>query len=172
VDASVANGNLLEVRSTPTLFVNGRRAPRARTPNTGSFFTMVGERFSDQPVQFKFKPGDIKGQWANEPDAEVVAFEKWTDFRQHIRSVFSESNVVQLSGSAASHTHEAGARFFVENTPDSLDTPGEWYLDRRTQSVLSRRHRSSTPTPHTLVYYPAPGALSVTRNPKSSSEAV
>jgi len=25
VDASVANGNLLEVRSTPTLFVNGRR---------------------------------------------------------------------------------------------------------------------------------------------------
>jgi protein-disulfide isomerase len=25
VDASIANGNLLEVRSTPTLFVNGRR---------------------------------------------------------------------------------------------------------------------------------------------------
>src|SRR5260370_34151514 len=25
VDASIANGNLLEVRSTPTVFVNGRR---------------------------------------------------------------------------------------------------------------------------------------------------
>ncbi len=114
-----------------SLFVNGARATRARTPNAGSFFTMQGERFSDQPVRFKFKPGDLKPQWTNEPDAEVVAFEKWTDFRQHIRAVSPGNNVVELSSRAAVHTHEAGARFFVENTADSLDAPGEWYLDRR-----------------------------------------
>jgi hypothetical protein len=118
-----------------SLFVNGRRAVRARTPNVGSFFTMQGERFSDKPVRFKFKAGEIKPAWASEPDAEIVAFEKWTDFRQHIRSVFVESNVVELSGNAAPHTHESGARYFVENTVDALDTPGEWQLDRQSGLV-------------------------------------
>jgi hypothetical protein len=118
-----------------SLFVNGRRATRARTPNEGSFFRMQGERFIDQPVHFRFKPGDIKPAWTNEPDAELVAFEKWTDFRQHIRMVNIESNIVQLSSNAAPHTREAGARYFVENTAGGLDAPGEWYLDRKTGIV-------------------------------------
>jgi hypothetical protein len=118
-----------------SLFVNGRRAVRARTPNAGSFFTMQGERFSDKPARFRFRPGDIKPAWANEPDAEVVAFEKWIDFRQHIRSVSVESNVVELSSNAAPHTHESGARYFVENTADSLDAPGEWQLNRQSGIV-------------------------------------
>jgi len=113
-----------------SLFVNGRRAIRARTPNAGTFFRMEGERFSDKPAQFKFRAGDIKPQWAEEREAEIVAFEKWTDFRQHIRAVLAESNIVRLSTNAAPHTHEAGARYFVENTVDSLDAPGEWHLDR------------------------------------------
>src|ERR1043166_2421028 len=118
-----------------SLFVKDRRATRARTPNAGSFFHMQGERFSDKPVLFAFKPGDLKPQWANEPDAELVAFEKWIDFRQHIRAVLTDSNVVRLSTNAASHTHEPGARYYVENTADSLDAPGEWYLDRQTGLV-------------------------------------
>ena len=114
-----------------SLFVNGRRAVRARTPNAGSFFKMQGERFSDKPAQFKFKPGDIKPHWADDREAEIVAFEKWTDFRHFIRAVLVESNMVRLSTNAAPHTHEAGARYFVENTADSLDAPGEWHLDRK-----------------------------------------
>jgi parallel beta-helix repeat protein len=92
---------------------------------------MQGERFSDKPVQFKFRAGDIKPAWADDPNAEAIAFEKWTDFRQHIRAVLVQSNVVRLSGNAAPHTHEAGARYFIENTADSLDAPGEWHLDRK-----------------------------------------
>jgi hypothetical protein len=113
-----------------SLFVNGRRAIPARTPNTGNFFRMQGERLSDKPAQFKFAKGDIRPHWVREPDAVVVGFEKWTDFRQHIRAVTTNDNVVRLSGNAAEHTHESGARYFIENTADSLDAPGEWYLDR------------------------------------------
>lgn len=117
------------------LFVNGRRATRARTPNTGTFFRMAGARIVDRPVHFKFRPGDIKSEWANDPALELIAFEKWTDFRQHIRSVNLESNVVRLSGFAAPHTRESGAQYFVENFADALDAAGEWYLDRETGVV-------------------------------------
>src|SRR4051812_27160005 len=64
-----------------SLFVNGQRATLARTPNAGSFFRMRGERLGDKPPQFKFAPGEIKSHWLQEPDATIVAFEKWTDFR-------------------------------------------------------------------------------------------
>jgi hypothetical protein len=115
-----------------SLFVNGRRAVPARTPNVGSFFRMQGERLSDKPVQFKFARGDIQPHWLEEPDSTVVGFEKWTDFRQHIRALGTNDNVVRLSGNAAAHTRESGARYFVENTADSLDAAGEWRLDRAT----------------------------------------
>lgn len=118
-----------------SLFVNGRRAVLARTPNAPDFFRMQGARVSDKPAQFKFAPGDIKPHWAKEPDAVVVAFEKWTDFRRHIRVVNTNENRVGLSGNAASHTHESGARYFIENTADALDAPGEWHLDRSTGIV-------------------------------------
>ncbi len=117
------------------LFVNGQRATRARTPNEGAFFRMQGARFSDKPARFRFKRGDVKPEWAGEPDLEVIGLEKWTVFRQHIAGVLIESNVVQLSGNAAPHTHEEGAQYYIENTADSLDAPGEWYLNRKTGLV-------------------------------------
>jgi hypothetical protein len=116
-----------------SLFVNGRRAERARTPNAGSFFSMQGERFGDKPVQFHFKFGDIKPEWADDPDIELVGLETWISYRLHIRTLNTESNSVQLSGDAAAWTHETGGgRYFIENTMDALDTPGEWYLNRKT----------------------------------------
>jgi hypothetical protein len=98
-----------------SLFVNGNRAVTARTPNTGRFFRMEEARLSDKPIQFKFAKGDIKPHWAQEPDAVIVGFEKWTDFRRHIRAFVREDNVVRLSGDGGSHTRESGARYFVEN---------------------------------------------------------
>jgi hypothetical protein len=113
------------------LFIDGRRATRARTPNEGTYFRMAGARFVDKPVHFPFKHGDIKSVWAGDPDIEVIGFEKWTVFRQPIAAVLTESNVVQLTGQAGPHTRESGAKYCIENAPDALDAPGEWYLDRK-----------------------------------------
>jgi parallel beta-helix repeat protein len=133
-DARVQLGDNWQFRS---LFINGRRATRARTPNEGELFRMVGERFNDKVFQFKFRAGDIKPSWAEAGDVEVIAFEKWTDIRQFIREVNTESNVVTLSGSSSPHTRESGARYFIENAPDSLDVPGEWRLDRNSGVVTA-----------------------------------
>jgi hypothetical protein len=122
------------------LFINGQRATRARMPNEGSYFRMNGARFIDKPVHFKFKAGDIKPEWAGNPDVEVIGLEKWTVFRQHIAAVLTDSNVVRLTGIAAPHTRESAAQYYIENTPDALDAAGEWHLDRRqgTVSYLAR----------------------------------
>ncbi len=118
-----------------SLFINGRRATRARTPNEGRYFHMQGARTQDNPVQFKFKKGDIRKEWAEDPDVELVAFEKWTDFRQHLKAVDERAEMVTLSGSAAPHTREVGAQFFIENAADALDAPGEWHLNRKSGVV-------------------------------------
>ena len=133
-DARTQLGTNWQFRS---LFINGRRAVRARTPNEGDLFRMDGARFNDKPFQFKFRSGDITPAWAGPGDVEVVAFEKWTDLRQFIRDVNTKSNVVTLSGSSTPHTREAGARYFVENAPEAIDVPGEWRLDSRTGLVAA-----------------------------------
>jgi hypothetical protein len=115
-----------------SLFVDGQRAVRARTPNVGQYFRMAGQRFSDDPARFRFRGNDLRPEWVSQPDLEVVGFEKWTSFRQHLRALDAASNAVTLSFNAAAHTHEDGAQYFVENTPDALDAPGEWHLDRAT----------------------------------------
>lgn len=133
-DARAQFGTNWQFRS---LFINGQRATRARTPNEGELFRMDGARFSDKPFQFKFRAGDLKPEWAAAGDVEVIAFEKWTDIRQFIRQVNTESNVATLSGSSTAHTREGGARYFVENAPDAVDVPGEWRLDRNSGLVTA-----------------------------------
>jgi hypothetical protein len=118
-----------------SLFANGQRLPRARTPNQG-FFRIQGESPQDKPVKLKFKPGDIKKAWADDGDVEVVAFLAWSDLRMQIRSVDESTRVAVLSGDPQPSNREANAQYFVENAPDALDTPGEWYLDRRRGVVL------------------------------------
>jgi hypothetical protein len=116
-----------------TLFADGRRAVRARTPNEGEYFQMVGQRFSDDPVRFHFRRSDLPPALAAEPQLELVGFEKWTSFRQYLRGVDAVSNAATLSFKAAAHTREPNARYYVENARVALDAPGEWHLDRATR---------------------------------------
>ncbi|MCL5099414.1 MAG: right-handed parallel beta-helix repeat-containing protein, partial [Candidatus Omnitrophica bacterium] len=116
------------------LFVNGRRQQRARTPTTG-FFRIGGPSPQGEPAKLKFKAGDIKKEWANRSDVEVVALMAWADFRLPIREVDEENHVATLAGRAAPSNRENDARYYIENAPDGLDAPGEWYLDRETGVV-------------------------------------
>ena len=120
-----------------SLFVNGQRAVRARTPNEG-FFRIQGESPQDKPVKLRFKAGDIQKSWADSGETEVIALLAWADFRLYIRSVDDQANIATLSGNARPSNKEANARYFVENAPGSLDAPGEWQLDR--QQGIVRYH--------------------------------
>ncbi|MDB6033802.1 MAG: hypothetical protein JWM16_4140 [Verrucomicrobiales bacterium] len=113
-----------------SLFVNGERKQRARTPNTG-FFRIQGASPKGNPAKVHFKPGDIKQEWADPGDVELIALIAWADLRMPIRAVDTETNVATLSGNARPSNQESNARYYIENVPDGLDTPGEWYLNRK-----------------------------------------
>lgn len=116
------------------LFVNGRRAARARSPKYG-FFRIDGESPQNRPFLLRYSGNDIKEEWANQDDVEVVAYLAWSDFRMPIVKVDADAHLATLGSSLDPSARETDARYFVENAPDALNMPGEWHLDRETQEV-------------------------------------
>ncbi|MBI4878029.1 MAG: right-handed parallel beta-helix repeat-containing protein [Acidobacteria bacterium] len=131
------------------LFISGRRAQRARTPNFG-FLRIDGPSPVDKPFQLKYRGADIKPEWAG-TDAEVVALLAWADIRMPIVSVDAESHIATLAGAPRKSNREIDARYYIENAPDALDTAGEWYLDRKTGVVSYRPVTGEDPTKEQVI---------------------
>ena len=121
------------------LFVNNRRRPRTRLPKEG--FYRVAELI-DVPQdlawnvgqdKFRFDAADLKA-WRNPGDTDIVALHFWIESRMQIKSVDESSKTVHLNKRSTFRLSEdyqpTGARYFVENVFEALDTPGQWYLDR------------------------------------------
>jgi len=121
------------------LFVNGERRYRPRLPKQG-YFTIAGQvppppdalKASDS---FIFHAGEIRPDWANLRDVEVLAFQVWTMARMRIADVDDAQLRVRFTGTSCPGNwwgFEKGKRFLVENVREALSAPGEWYLDRPT----------------------------------------
>ncbi len=111
------------------LFVNGERRVRARTPNTGEYFIVKGILTEDDPAVLPFDGTDINPAWAEKGDVELVSLNKWTEFKLPIKAVDIKKKTATLTQKFYNWIRETNARYWVENTPDALDIPGEWYLD-------------------------------------------
>ncbi|HVY68512.1 MAG TPA: right-handed parallel beta-helix repeat-containing protein [Verrucomicrobiae bacterium] len=113
-----------------SLFVNGQRARRARTPNEG-FFRVEGASPAGKSATFRYRDADIKPAWAGS-EAEVVTLVAWMNTRMFIHAVDGATRTVTLSSQSHPDIRENDCRYYIENAPDSLDAPGEWQLDRKT----------------------------------------
>ncbi|HUT95380.1 MAG TPA: right-handed parallel beta-helix repeat-containing protein [Thermoguttaceae bacterium] len=131
------------------LFVDGRRATRARAPNDG-YFRVTG--LVDEPPgvawnvgvdKFRFQKGDIR-PWEDLGNVEVVVFHSWNTSRVRIASVDEKEGVVTFTGPTIFRplAWDPDQRYYVENARELLDEPGEWYLDGPSG---------------TLLYWPLPG---------------
>ncbi len=116
------------------LFISGRRAQRARTPNFG-FYRMDGASPQDKPLRVHFRGSDIRKAWADAGNVEVVGLLAWADFRMPIVAVDEAAHLATLTLDPRPSNKEADARYYIENAPDGLDTAGEWYLDRKADTV-------------------------------------
>jgi parallel beta-helix repeat protein len=116
------------------LFIDGRRATRARTPNYG-YFRIDGDSSQATPFELHYRGNDIKKEWADQGDVEVVAYLAWSDMRMPIVKVDEGTHLATLGSDPNKSNREEDARYFIENAPDALDMPGEWYLDRKAQTV-------------------------------------
>jgi parallel beta-helix repeat protein len=89
---------------------------------------------SDSATEFRYAPGDFQASWAQASDAEVHIFQSNScrAFKEivSLRAVDEKSRTVTVAGKECLVPLGAGDRYFVENVPEALDSPGEWYLDR------------------------------------------
>lgn len=135
------------------LYVNGRRAVRARTPNDGFYHiqdiseiiidpsTVIKENFdskvknlaiqrisiypSDSHVFHSFTKKDFE-------NAIVTFYHKWDITRKRIASFNIDSSTIYTIGNSMKSWNmlDNKTRYIIENYKDALDTAGEWYLDR------------------------------------------
>jgi hypothetical protein len=83
-----------------------------------------------------------------------VALLAWAEIRMPIVSVDPQANMALLTGSPRPSNREADARYWIENTPEGVDAPGEWYLDRTT-GILRYRPRAGEDVPNEEIIAPA-----------------
>ena len=115
------------------LWVNGRRAIRARAPNDGYY--RIAAAGTDKRTSFTAEPKDIT-PIANPTTAEVVYFHDWSISRVGVKSIDSDKHTYQLVGPIGANSpffaicgFEQHPRYFVENAIELLDAPGEWFFD-------------------------------------------
>lgn len=115
------------------LFVNGRRATRARTPNEG--FRRVDRSGEDRRTSLFIDSKDAALFSGDLSRAEFVYFHDWSTSRVKIAGFDPQTLEVRFSqvvGCSAPHyaiCNWPHPRYYLENGRDMLDAPGEWFLD-------------------------------------------
>jgi len=163
---TVRNGvwkvQLPEVRSGAwrfrTLFVNGRRAQRARTPDNPEHFLHVGGLLegtpaTDKPGPFRargnqgfiYRPGDLEN-WPRLDEAVFFTYEAWACGIRKAASLDEATRTILFRRAARwPAVHHGEDRYWVENLPELLNAPGEWWLDCRTGELSYIPRPGETP---------------------------
>ena len=125
-------------------FVNGKRAVRARTPNTGFYKVENAKeiilhkgtgRIPEFAVQqIRLKPDDVSLLQNENPDnlknAVVTFYHKWDVTRKYIDHFNADSSLVSIRGKGMQPWNQinGSSKYYIENMPSVLDAPGEWFL--------------------------------------------
>lgn len=127
------------------LFVNGRRATRAKSPNT-SYYTIAAMREEakekgrgrpSRAVHYLTADGKafaevagLKGRALQ--DVNLVVYHKWDNTRRFIEALDPAKKIIVTRGQGMKpwNPWKKGSRFILENYKAALDQPGEWFLDR------------------------------------------
>jgi hypothetical protein len=124
------------------LFVNGRRAVRARTPN--KFYHYIGDtsevllegsknkyRRTTTVLGDALKP--LRNIDSDElGDVILVAYHKWCISRRFLKEIdTAENKIITVGEKLKSYSGwPKNTRFHLENFKAALDAPGEWFLAR------------------------------------------
>jgi hypothetical protein len=132
------------------LYVNGRRAVRARLPNKtndltfGPYYRITGWDASGRRV--RINASEI-ANWSGLQEIEMVVKRHWTQSRFRINRFQVEGNQAWVYFQEPESSIEtwqpdggppgwdAGQTFYFENSIDLLDVSGEWFLNRAANEV-------------------------------------
>jgi hypothetical protein len=125
------------------LWVNDRRAIRARAPNYWEFELPLN--ITEEPATTE--DGKVKHRFSVKPEAlaklkgldgtaihdvQIVVFHKWDTTREWLESVLPDEGVLTTLGAKMQSWNpmDRESLFYLENFMAALDSPGEWFLDR------------------------------------------
>ena len=140
--------------STAQLFVDGQRRFRPRLPKTGHYFIerelppsakAAGKGYD----RFGFAAEDLRPDWHNVGDVEVIPTHQWTMSRLRIAAVDPAEQTVTFTGSTPSLSYWSklakGHQYVVENVREALGSPGQWYLDSKSGELTYVPREGETP---------------------------
>lgn len=126
------------------LYVEGRHATRARTPNVGYFMVRDGgetviERGEDRMATYATQKitvheADLASLRGMAPDelnrVTALFYHKWDVTRKPVEHMIADSGYLFFSGEGMKPWNPigAGTRYVLDNYLGALDAPGEWYL--------------------------------------------
>ena len=120
------------------LFIDGRRAIYARSPNHGQYLAVSGVPQDDgkgmSRDRFVFERGHLQS-WPSIADVELRLYFSWNTGTFPLKSVDPETRIAELGGPAVWQIPKPGMStcpYLVQNHPGACDAPGEWQLDRNT----------------------------------------
>lgn len=126
------------------LYVNGKPAVRARTPNDGSYYRLRG--WDEAGRRLSINSAEI-ASWNHLNEVELIVFKEWTQDNLRLGS-FTTSGTEALvtplepDRSRAFQTHsylrQSNQAYYFENAFEFLDQPGEFYLDTAAAQVYYR----------------------------------
>ena len=104
----------------------------ARWPNVGQWAHIAGTTADQAAGHFAYA-GDRPERWAKAEDAWVYGYWKfdWADSYTKITGINAEHHWVTTAPATDLLSYTLGHRWYALNLLEELDTPGEWYLDRR-----------------------------------------
>ena len=126
------------------LYYRGQRQTLARYPNFDAANPYAGgwayaggkpvPMYQDVPGEDKhtvtYQPADMR-EWQSAEEPEVMIFPRynWWNNIVRVKAVDRDQRTLTLAGEL-SYPARAGDRYYLQNTLEELDAPGEWYLDR------------------------------------------
>lgn len=124
------------------LFFRGERMVLARYPNFdpgdphGGTWAYVARVEGDSNHREFFYGEDETHQWAHPEEGEVAIFSgyDWAFSRVPIASHLPDQRKIVLAANTWCPMR-IGDRYYVQGLFEELDTPGEWYLDARTDTL-------------------------------------
>lgn len=173
------------------LYVNGRLATRARTPNAFYYFMQsrdlpyqnpeTGEPIESERERlfsFFYRNRDLQMLASTPPEeledvTAVVYFDNWVASRHRLASLNAATRMVHLIPHPSSiynlySFQPAGKRYYMENVRAALDVPGEWYLSRKGRLLYMPLH-GETPEKATVIAPVAKAFVHVAGSPEAGT---